>query len=160
MYASIIQQHRPNSMMRGCLAMKRIIIDQGSRIVREPALHDALLREISIKRDRICLRFDAPNLGTVSVLLIDVRALSIDSITEQNVVFQITATPVAVALPDNFRRVLHLTQAVPRSDGRVTTLMKQDLLFLAIEPSTGADVLALCREAVWGFGDIDGEAAV
>jgi hypothetical protein len=131
--------------------MENVIINSENYVVQEPHLHDSILIGIAIEASSVHLRFRTPTMKIVRIVLNDLRGLSLESMFEKNIVFEMRTTPVAKALPQDFQRIFHKSDNVQVSDTRLSELKSENFVFVQIDPTLGADILALCREVTWQF---------
>jgi len=130
-------------------SMVNAVIDSKSGIVQYPHLHDATLISLALEPTSARFRFQTVTKQVVCLVLHDVRGLSVESLFENNIVFEIQIAPTAKMEPEDFRRVLHLSTDHEINSDKVDKLRAENFVFVRINPTLGADVLAICREAAW-----------
>jgi hypothetical protein len=129
--------------------MENAIIDSKSGIVQYPHLHDSTLLGLALEPTCARFRFQTVTKHIVSLLLRDLRGLSVESLFENNIVFEIRITHETQMEPEDFRRVFHLSADQEINSEKVAKLRAENFVFVQINPVLGADVLAICREAAW-----------
>ena len=131
--------------------MEKFIVDDEDWVVQEPHLHDSKIVGVAIEGGSAQLRLRIMTGKIVSISLNDLRGFSLEAMFEQNVVFEMRITPVAKAPLGDFCRVFHSPADLDVGDSRLSNLKSDDLFFVQIDPTLGADILALCREVTWQF---------
>jgi hypothetical protein len=132
--------------------INKLVVDNNG-VVREPHLHDAVVIGAVIEKDKVQFRFRTCEGTVVRISLINLIGLSLESMFEQNIVFEMRITPVNNAIPSHFLRVFHRTSdmGIGISESRLIELQTKNFVFVQIDPTLGADILALCNSVVWEY---------
>lgn len=139
--------------------MPPIVMNAGSNVVQEPHLHDAILVDIRFSAGSIQLRFRTAAGPLVCVVLSKIRGFSAEPLFEVNIAFEMRVIPVVQAQLEDCRRALHITGNSETHTSMVNELKLQPLLLVQIEPTLGADILAICGDVTWEY-DVDGSRDV
>lgn len=127
--------------------MKQIITDSGSHIVQIPHIHDSKLLKIDLNGNQCIILLRTANGEDVYLVLRDVVGLCINSVFEQNIVFDAKLTPLRACTPEQLMTPLH-SNNLAQCAKTLESLRYTHVLF-EMNATIGADATALCREVVW-----------
>jgi hypothetical protein len=129
--------------------MKSLEIDVKTGIVQYPHLHDSTILSVTFEGKSVCIKLKTIAANVVHLILADIRGLSIESLFENNIVFEVAVCSVSEGTHEDFVRVFHKNEYPVFDNDYLKKLKSESLIFLRINPTLGADVLALCRNATW-----------
>jgi hypothetical protein len=127
--------------------MKTMTIHQTSGVVQYPHLHDSRLLCIEFDRPTVRLRVLAANGDTLVITLQEVVGMCINSVFEDNIIFEARVLPVDFGHLDEICTALHTTDQNIVSDA-IHRLRDTHHLF-QVDSTLGADFTVICRRVLW-----------